>query len=159
MKKFIAIMFLGSALFTVGAIYDGIDNQDMTQPTIHFWEKNPMKFNLYAKGQCTYYVFDRIRQDGNMISNKWGDAKYWAAKADEEGYTVNNEPSVGAILQYPKGQYGHVAYIDKVHQDGSLTVFDMNYNKPYEVTKRTVHDNQVDEFNYIHPKENRNETA
>ena len=71
MKKFILIMVLGSALFTGGAIYDGIDNQDMTQPTIHFWEKNPMKLNLYAKGQCTYYVFDRIRQDGNMISNRW----------------------------------------------------------------------------------------
>ena len=84
MKKFILIMVLGSALFTGGAIYDGIDNQDMTQPTIHFWEKNPMKLNLYAKGQCTYYVFDRIRQDGNMISNRWGDAKYWANEASKK---------------------------------------------------------------------------
>ena len=90
MKKFILIMVLGSALFTGGAIYDGIDNQDMTQPTIHFWEKNPMKLNLYAKGQCTYYVFDRIRQDGNMISNRWGDAKYWANEASKEGYKVND---------------------------------------------------------------------
>ena len=49
MKKFILIMVLGSALFTGGAIYDGIDNQDMTQPTIHFGKKNPMKLNLYAK--------------------------------------------------------------------------------------------------------------
>lgn len=84
MKKFILIMVLGSVLFTGGAIYDGIDNQDMTQPTIHFWEKNPMKLNLYAKGQCTYYVFDRIRQDGNMISNRWGDAKYWANEAKKD---------------------------------------------------------------------------
>ena len=39
MKKFILIMILGSALFTGGAIYDGIDNQDMTQPTIHFGKR------------------------------------------------------------------------------------------------------------------------
>ena len=43
-----------------------------------------MKLNLYAKGQCTYYVFDRIRQDGNMISNRWGDAKYWANEASKK---------------------------------------------------------------------------
>lgn len=159
MKKFILIMVLRSALFTGGAIYDGIDNQDMTQPTIHFWEKNPMKLNLYAKGQCTYYVFDRIRQDGNMISNRWGDAKYWANEASKEGYKVNDNPSVGSILQYPKGQHGHVAYVDKVNHDGSLTVFDMNYRKPYEVTKRTVYEYQVDEFNYIHPKKNQSENA
>ena len=60
-----------------------------------------MKLNLYAKGQCTYYVFDRIRQDGNMISNRWGDAKYWANEA-KEGYKVNDNPSVGSILQYQK---------------------------------------------------------
>ena len=43
-----------------------------------------MKLNLYAKGQCTYYVFDRIRQDSNMISNRWGDAKYWANEATKK---------------------------------------------------------------------------
>ena len=45
MKKFILIMVLGSALFTGGAIYDGIDNQDMTQPTIHFG-KEPNEIKL-----------------------------------------------------------------------------------------------------------------
>ncbi|MGZ9807601.1 hypothetical protein ACTMNS_06990 [Staphylococcus haemolyticus] len=40
-----------------------------------------------------------------------------------------------------------------------LTVFDMNYRKPYEVTKRTVYEYQVDEFNYIHPKKNQSENA
>ena len=33
----------------------------------------------------------------------------------------------------------------------------MNYRKPYEVTKRTVYEYQVDEFNYIHPKKNQSE--
>ncbi|MBI5972267.1 CHAP domain-containing protein [Staphylococcus caledonicus] len=154
MKKLILVMILSSALFTGGALFDGVDNQDMTQPTIHFWEKNPMKFNTYVKGQCTYYVFNHIRQDGNMINNKWGDAKYWAEKADDEGYKVNHVPSVGSILQYPKGEHGHVAYIEKVNSDGSLMVSDMNYRKPYEVTKRTVSSYQVDSFNYIHPKNN-----
>ena len=39
MKKFILIMVFRKCTFTGGAIYDGIDNQDMTQPTIHFGKR------------------------------------------------------------------------------------------------------------------------
>ena len=30
------------------------------------------------------------------------------------GYTVNNSPSAGAILQTSQGAYGHVAYVESV---------------------------------------------
>ncbi|WP_240430831.1 hypothetical protein [Staphylococcus sp. EZ-P03] len=30
------------------------------------------KNNLYTLGQCTYYVFDKRVQDGNLISTLWG---------------------------------------------------------------------------------------
>lgn len=46
MKKFILIMVLGSALFTGGAIYDGIDNQDMTQIDNSFLGKEPNEIKL-----------------------------------------------------------------------------------------------------------------
>ena len=145
-------------IFTGGAIFDGLDNQDMTEPTIHFWEKNPMKYNTYAKGQCTYYVFDRVKEDHHLISNQWDDAKYWANKAKKQGYTVNENPTKGSILHYPKGKHGHVAYVEQVNNDGSLIVSDMNFRKPYEITTRFVDVYQVDQFNYIHPKSNTNMT-
>lgn len=129
MIKIIVTMILGTLLFTGLAIYDGIDNQDMTEPESHVWEMNPMSFNTYAKGQCTYYAFDRVKKDNKKISNRWGDAKYWAKNAREDGYKVNKEPEAGSILQIPDGKYGHVAYVEKVNDDGSLKVSDMNYKK------------------------------
>ena len=67
MKKWIFLMVFVCMIFTAGAVFDGLDNQDMTEPTIHFWEKNPMKYNTYAKGQCTYYVFDRVKEDHHLL--------------------------------------------------------------------------------------------
>ncbi|OAW32600.1 CHAP domain-containing protein [Staphylococcus hominis] len=158
MKKWIFLMVFVCMIFTAGAVFDGLDNQDMTEPTIHFWEKNPMKYNTYAKGQCTYYVFDRVKEDHYLISNQWGDAKHWANKAKKQGYTVNENPTKGSILHYPKGKHGHVAYVEQVNNDGSLIVSDMNFRKPYEITTRFVDVDQVDQFNYIHPKSNTNMT-
>ena len=37
---------------TLAAIFDGLNNQDMTEPTIHLFDFNPMKYNTYQKGQC-----------------------------------------------------------------------------------------------------------
>ena len=78
-----------------------------------------MKYNTYAKGQCTYYVFDRVK-DHHLISNQWGDAKHWANKAKKQGYTVNENPTKGSILHYPKGKHGHVAYVETIMIFNSL---------------------------------------
>ena len=48
-------------------------------------------------------------------------------QAHASGYTVNNSPSTGAILQTSQGAYGHVAYVESVGSDGSVTVSEMNY--------------------------------
>ena len=52
--------------------------------------------NLYTSGQCTYYVFDRV---GGKIGSTWGNANNWASAAAASGYTVNNTPKAGAIMQ------------------------------------------------------------
>ncbi|HAR0835090.1 TPA: LysM peptidoglycan-binding domain-containing protein, partial [Enterococcus faecium] len=63
--------------------------------------------NLYTEGQCTWYVFDKRSQAGKPISTYWSDAKYWASNAANDGYQVDNTPSVGAIMQSTPGPYGH----------------------------------------------------
>ena len=134
-------------IFTGGAIFDGLDNQDMTEPTIHFWEKNPMKYNTYAKGQCTYYVYDKV---GGKISSTWGNANNWANAAASSGYTVNNTPKQGAIMQTSQGAFGHVAYVESVNDDGSVKVSEMNYNGgPGVVSSRTISASQAGSYNYI----------
>ncbi|EHT6212349.1 CHAP domain-containing protein [Staphylococcus pseudintermedius] len=104
--------------------------------------------NLYTVGQCTYYVFDRV---GGAIGSTWGNASNWASAAAAAGYTVNNRPSAGAILQTTQGAFGHVAYVESVGSDGSIRVSEMNYGYgPGVVTSRTISASQAASYNYIH---------
>ncbi|MGO3050117.1 CHAP domain-containing protein [Staphylococcus casei] len=154
MKKRLTIMLVSSMVLTGMATFEGITNRDMTEPDNHFWSFNPMKYNPYTKGQCTNYVFDKMRAHGKQIGVSWNDAKYWSSHAQKDGYRVNSIPKVGSIMQSTKGKYGHVAYIEKKYKDGSIEVSEMNYRKPYEVTKRTIFRNEIKDYQYIHPKNN-----
>ncbi|WP_414052495.1 CHAP domain-containing protein [Macrococcus animalis] len=115
---------------------------------------DPMAVNTYDNGQCTYYVFDKVKQDGNMIKRSWRDAKYWAKNARVDGYLVNQQPKKGALLQSPRGEQGHVAYIEHVYQNGAVKVSEMNYTKPYEITERILYKNDIKRYQIIHPKDN-----
>ncbi|PNZ11979.1 CHAP domain-containing protein [Staphylococcus simiae] len=104
--------------------------------------------NLYTSGQCTYYVFDRV---GGKIGSTWGNANNWANAAARSGYTVNNTPAAGAIMQTTQGAYGHVAYVESVNSNGSVKVSEMNYGHGAGViTSRTISASQASSYNYIH---------
>lgn len=103
--------------------------------------------NLYTSGQCTYYVYDKV---GGKIGSTWGDAKNWANAAAQSGYTVDNSPKQGAIMQTSQGGFGHVAYVENVNNDGSVKVSEMNYGHgPGVVTSRTISASQAGSYNYI----------
>ncbi|WP_436877523.1 CHAP domain-containing protein [Mammaliicoccus sciuri] len=102
--------------------------------------------NLYTAGQCTYYAFSK-RPD---LGSTWGNANNWASAAAQSGYTVNNNPSAGSVLQTTAGGYGHVAYVDKVNSDGSIQVSEMNYQGVGVVSTRTISASAAGSYNYIH---------
>ena len=94
--------------------------------------------NAYAWGNCT-----------------WCNASTWAVSARAAGYRVDQTPSVGAIAQWNAYAnpyiwgYGHVAIVESINSDGTITVTDMNYaGKLNVVTTRTVSASSVS--NYIH---------
>lgn len=104
--------------------------------------------NLYTAGQCTYYAFSRA---GNIAGSTWGNANNWANAAAASGRTVNNTPAAGSIMQSTAGAYGHVAYVEGVNGDGSVTVSEMNYGYgPGVVTSRTISASQAASYNFIH---------
>ncbi|EOA9110715.1 CHAP domain-containing protein [Staphylococcus aureus] len=104
--------------------------------------------NLYTAGQCTWYVYDKV---GGEIGSTWGNANNWAAAAQGAGFTVNHTPSKGAILQSSEGPFGHVAYVESVNSDGSVTISEMNYSGgPFSVSSRTISVSEAGNYNYIH---------
>ena len=60
----------------------------------------------------------------------WGNAKNWASRARQEGFTVKDTPTVGAIGVDENGDLhplGHVVYV-KSYNSTTVTVSEMNYN-------------------------------
>jgi len=106
--------------------------------------------NKYAFGNCTWYAYERRMQLGRPVGSFWGNAATWAMYARAAGYRVDNTPEVGAVMQNGGG-YGHVAVVESVNADGSITISEMNYAGNFNrVTSRTVGAGSVGGFNYIH---------
>lgn len=111
--------------------------------------------NYYDWGTCAWYVFEQRSQRGLGVGNTWGNATNWAAGAQSAGYSVSNSPSVGAIMQapaYTNGAYGlgHVAIVESVNADGSVTVSEMQFGGGLgQVSSRTISAAQASSHNFI----------
>lgn len=105
--------------------------------------------NKYDYGYCTWYVYNKRAQIGRPVGSFWGNAVSWASYARSAGYTVNNTPEVGAVLQNGGG-YGHVAFVESVGADGSVVLSEMNYAGWNVVSARTVSAGQAASYTYIH---------
>lgn len=106
--------------------------------------------NRYDYGYCTWYAYNRRAALGKQIGGLWGDASSWAALARSNGFSVNNKPEVGAVLQTPSGGYGHVAVVESIGADGSVFISEMNYAGWNVKSTRTISASQVGTYNYIH---------
>lgn len=106
--------------------------------------------NRYAPGNCTWYAYERRMQLGRPVGSFWGNASSWAYNAAQAGYLVDHTPSVGAVMQNGGG-FGHVAIVESLNADGSITISEMNYAGNFnKVTSRTVAAGSLSSFNYIH---------
>lgn len=88
--------------------------------------------NAYPFSQCTWWCYIRRHQLGLPCASYFGNGCQWAASARRLGYVVNNTPSVGAIAVFQPGQdgavypYGHVAIVEAINPDGSITISECN---------------------------------
>lgn len=112
--------------------------------------------NWYYWGDCTWYAFERRKQLGKPVGNNWGNASNWAGQASASGYTVNNRPSVGAIIQahaWTNNAWGmgHVGVVERVNPDGSILISEMNFGSGQGVKAfRTLSASQAANHNFIH---------
>ena len=88
---------------------------------------------------CTCYAFgrwwecsDTNRDYSNYPALCTGNAEDWWAYND--GYERGSEPALGAVLCLADGPFsglGHVAIVEEIHEDGSITVSDSAWNGWY----------------------------
>lgn len=84
-------------------------------------------------GYCTYYVSQKrfIPWSGNAIT--------WLQGARSFGYATGDIPQVGAIVATSEGgRTGHVAMVDAVNLDGTITISEMNYSGFGVISSRTI---------------------
>lgn len=111
------------------------NNTTQSQSTVRTAEKPSSGWFPY--GQCTYYVWS-MRSVG-----KWNNASDWLWQAQRDGYATGSTPRVGAIAWEP----GHVSYVTAVHNDGTITVSEMNYQGWGVISTRTA---PASNFKYIY---------
>ncbi|KAB8294546.1 CHAP domain-containing protein [Bifidobacterium avesanii] len=109
----------------------------------------------YSFSQCTWWVYIRRHQLGLPVGTHYGNGHMWADSARALGYWVDNTPrNVGDIMVFRQGQegassqYGHVAIVEAINPDGSVTTSECgaSYNgRTFSRTFTNVHD-----FQYIH---------
>ncbi len=80
------------------------------------------------KRQCVSYTAWKVHESGRYMPY-WGgrgNAKQWDDNAIAAGIPVNTTPKVGSVGVSNAGTYGHVVYVEAVHDDGTITVSQYN---------------------------------
>lgn len=91
-------------------------------------ENDVSYWGMYAGHNCTNYVAWRLSSTGiARPRTQPGNAADWAANAVIDGYAVDDVPTVGAVAQWDAGvggygADGHVAYVERVEDDGTVLV-------------------------------------
>jgi len=93
-------------------------------------------WGAYPGHNCTNYVayVETTVNSAPNPGNGLGDAYQWAKAAAVEGIPVNSTPAIGAVAQWNSdaggvSSDGHVAYVESVNSNGSITVSEDSY--PY----------------------------
>ena len=107
--------------------------------------------NGYDYGWCTCHAANRRQEIGRPIPNNLGNAISWLSVARRAGLPTGNEPQAGAVLWHKNlGGLGHVAFVEKINDDGSALVSDMNYPSWGRVTYRTVPPSEFGSYAFIY---------
>lgn len=120
--------------------------------------KNYDEGNSYAPLNCTQYAYNRITQLGGNVDLDMGNGADWGASGIARGYEVSNTPKAGTAVSFPVGvlgadpTYGHVGFVEKVNEDGSILISEMNAVGLGIVSTRTIPAGFGGMLTYVTPK-------
>ncbi|MDT2760452.1 CHAP domain-containing protein [Enterococcus xiangfangensis] len=113
--------------------------------------------NMYAVGQCTWYV----KTVAPWAGTYWGNGCQWGASAAADGFQVDGTPAAGSIVVFAQGQsvgtwnadpsYGHVAYVQSYNASNNtitITQGGMGFPTPTGPNTATL---SASGLQYIHP--------
>jgi surface antigen len=108
----------------------------------------------YYYRECVDFVAWRLNRDAGVTSAPWkwdwgnlasGSAWVWADEWQAKGWPTSSEPVVGSVAWFP---YNHVAYVQSVNGDGTVTIEEYNQNSDHSYHVRTI---PVGDALYLYP--------
>lgn len=116
---------------------------------------NPVTGMYYVN--CTDFALWRLNQqvgatdpnhpkytNGNFASVPLGNGGEWATAWRAKGWPADNTPEVGAMAHFAPGAvgasqtYGHIAVVQSINDDGTVTIEEYNGAVPYKYNTRNV---------------------
>jgi surface antigen len=90
-------------------------------------------------------------QIGKPLPTNLGNAITWLSLARKAGLPTGSVPQAGAALYHKDiSGLGHVAFVEKVNEDGSAMISDMNYPTWGRVTYRTIQPGEFGKYAFIY---------
>lgn len=83
-------------------------------------------YNGYDYGWCTWYVANKRLANGSPMPTNLGNAATWAVRAAAYGLATGRTPKVGAAVVTSTRGAGHVAFVERINEDGSIWISEMN---------------------------------
>lgn len=83
-------------------------------------------YNGYDYGYCTWYVANKRIAAGSAMPTNLGNAATWATRAAAYGLPTGRTPQIGAAVVTATRGAGHVAYVERINDDGSVWISEMN---------------------------------
>ncbi len=100
-----------------------------------FWydDRNPLYLGGYGLPNCTAYAWGRFWELTGKVPNlpAWDAGDWYDDEKTVENYQRGQEPRLGAIACYGGGSSGHVAVVEAIHDDGSITLSQSGYSRDY----------------------------
>lgn len=93
----------------------------------------------YVDGQCTRYAWYQ-RQD---LPANLGNAHTWDERAASQGFPIDRSPRAGDVAVWEAWTngargVGHVAYVESVNHNGTITISEWNWKGPFIRTVRVI---------------------
>jgi surface antigen len=103
--------------------------------------------------ECTSFVAWRLNKRNKVgftnyyRGQHWGNANHWDNAARALGISINGKPAVGAVAQTDAGWGGHVAWVESVNSNGTVTIEEYNGDNTGHYSEHTV---SKSSYSYIH---------
>lgn len=115
-----------------------------------WWNETPDDYGgglsplRYYYRECVDFVAWRLNRDAGVTSAPWkwdwsnlasGSAYVWADEWVRHGWATSSDPIVGSVAWFP---YNHVAYVQSVNSDGTVTIEEYNQNSDHSYHVRVI---------------------